>query len=149
MRVFLFGGLTVLLLMCGARADTVDLEPVTCTQFKAGYDILSSQPFSAEDGSLEVAIHAITDNHLLLNRIETEYMTREQLAEYLSRQKPIDALIWLQTTYTAIEYQLQRCNQPFEQKRLVLVAPQVIVKPGKACGSPTIPDLSKPLKKTE
>lgn len=150
MKAFVLGGLLALMSACPVRSDSVDLEPVTCAQFKAGYDTLSSRPFSAEDGSLATAIDAIVDNHLLMrDKTRTSYATREQLTVYLSSLKPLDALIWLQTTYTTIELQYKICSgSAYEQKRLELRAPRLAtVRPGaKSCGG-SVPDLSKPLGK--
>lgn len=149
MKKALLGGLLVLLFAYPALCDEIDLEPVACVQFKAGYDALSAQPLFADNASFALAASAIADNHLILNKSETAYMTREQIQSYLSALKPIDALIWLQSTYTSIETQLKRClGSGFEQKRLELRAPKLAPeKPGtKACGGP-MPDLSKPLAK--
>lgn len=146
MKKALLGGLPALLLVSSAHAD---IAPPKCEQFRAAYDTLSSKPYSATAASLLDAATVLADNHLIYSdNSKTAYATQEQLFWYLVRLAPLDALIWLQLRYTDIELQLRRCSGPaFEQKRLVLIAPESIPKPGaKTCGDP-MPDLSKPLAK--
>jgi hypothetical protein len=146
MKKALRGGLLALLLATPAHAD---IAPPTCDQFKAGYDALSSKPLYADFESFAFAASVLADNTLIYSDdTKTSYATREQLIRYLLRLQPIDALIWLQSRYTDVELQLKRCSgSAFEQKRLVLMAPEYKPKPdAKTCGGP-MPDLSKPLTK--
>lgn len=147
MRVSAIAGILLVFgLVQGASAD--ELPSPTCAQFKAGYDILADQPISTTNGRIADAIMALADNHLIYSDATmTAFATREQLAAYLGRLQPIEALIWLQARFTDIENRLKTAKCPFEEKRLVLLAPTFVPKPGaKSCGGP-MPDLSKPLKK--
>lgn len=134
----------VLVLLVGLSSRAQAEQPhATCVEFKAGYDLLASQPFAADDGSLSVAIRALVDNHLIYsNDTMTDFATAEQLSRYLERLGPVDALIWLQLRFSDIENRMRGARCEFEPKRIVLMAP----KPTELKCKAPVPDLSKPLK---
>ncbi len=131
-----------------AGSAHAELPLPTCEDGVRGYQILTSQPFSAEDGSLSIAVNAIADNKLIYSDdTKTAFATREQLAEHLKSLSPMDAILWLYKRYTEIEKSLITAGCSFEHKDIVLKSPTYKAKEGsKTCGMPNLPDLSKPLK---